>query len=324
MVPDSVAAPHPAGVPESAGMLEPAKVLHPAGMLDPAGVLEPAKVLRPAGARESAGVAGPAGVAEAVVVPHCIGALDFPGAHSRSGPAHRDDIAGGVPTPPEAARVIFGAALPTAVAYARMLAGPGVERGLIGPSEAARIWDRHLLNSAAVAELVPADCEIADLGSGAGLPGIVLAILRPGAHVVLVEPMARRTAFLAECVERLGLTNVTVRRSRAEDLAGQIEADLVTARAVARLDKLAGLAAGLAHPGGTVLAIKGAAALAELDRARSVLDGLGAWGAEVVMVGSGVLAEPTTVVRFRTSERPRNRKGAPRARRDDSTGRQRR
>ncbi len=299
-------------VPDSGGA-------YPTAVSDPAEANDPAAASHAAGVPDSGVVYDPAGA------PNAAGASHPVAAQSRCEPSRGDDIAGGdVPAPPEEARAIFGSALPTAVAYARMLAGPGVERGLIGPSEAARIWDRHLLNSAAVAELVPAHCEIADLGSGAGLPGVVLAILRPDAHVVLVDPMARRTAFLAECAERLGLTNVTVRRGRAEELAGQIEADLVTARAVASLDKLAGLAAGLARPGGTVLAIKGASALAELDRARPVLDRLGAWGAEVVVVGAGVLAQPTTVVRFRTSERPRGRKGAPGARRDDSTGRRRR
>lgn len=196
---------------------------------------------------------------------------------------------------------MFGPALPGAVAYARLLAGPGVTRGLIGPAEAPRIWERHLLNCAAVAELVPDDdCVLADLGSGAGLPGLVLALMRPNARVVLIEPMARRTEFLRECVEQLGLANVQLVRGRAEDLAGQVEADVVTARAVARLDRLAELAAGIARPGGVVLAIKGATAAQELARAAQALRRLGAGEAEVVRVGTTVLAEPTTVVRFRT------------------------
>ena len=210
--------------------------------------------------------------------------------------------AGLAPAPPVSATALFGpSALPVAAAYAQLLAGPGVTRGLIGPGEAARIWERHLLNCAAVTELIPDDCTLADLGSGAGLPGLVLAITRPKARVTLIEPMARRTEFLRECVERLGLDNVRLVRGRAEDLAGQIDADVVTARAVARLDRLAQLAAGLARPGGIVLAIKGATAADELAQAAPVLRRLGVTEAELLRVGTGMLAEPTTVIRFRTA-----------------------
>ena len=209
--------------------------------------------------------------------------------------------------PPAAAAAVFGARLPAAVAYAKMLAGPGVERGLIGPGETGRLWERHLLNSAVVAELVPTAADgslrLADLGSGAGLPGIVLAIMLPGVQVMLVEPMARRTAFLTECAETLGLPNVRVFRGRAEDLAGELEADVVTSRAVARLDRLAGLAVGLARPGGLVLAMKGASAQEELRQAERELRRLGARDAEVVLAGSGVVDPPATVVRFRAGGR---------------------
>ncbi len=206
-----------------------------------------------------------------------------------------------MPAPPEVARLIFGAALPTVQAYAQLLVGPGVERGLIGPAETQRIWDRHLLNSAVVAELVPPIGSLVDIGSGAGLPGVVLAMLLPEVHVILVEPMARRTTFLAECVRILGLSNVEVRRARAEELAGRLRADVVTARAVARLDRLAGLAAGVAKPGGLVLALKGATAAEELEEAGPVLRRLGVGKVEIVTAGAAVLSQPTTVVRFRTS-----------------------
>ncbi len=199
---------------------------------------------------------------------------------------------------------MFGAALPVALAYADLLVGPGVERGLIGPAETERIWPRHLLNCAVVAELVPQSCRLADLGSGAGLPGLVLAMMRPQAQVILVEPMARRTSFLLECVSSLGLGNVEVRRGRAEEYAGQIEADIVTARAVAELRRLAVLAAGLARPGGVVLAMKGQSAEQELIEARPVLDRLGATEAKVVEVGGeavGLEGGAATVVRFRVS-----------------------
>ncbi|HWF82264.1 MAG TPA: 16S rRNA (guanine(527)-N(7))-methyltransferase RsmG [Streptosporangiaceae bacterium] len=206
-----------------------------------------------------------------------------------------------MPTPPAVARLVFGDALATAEAYAEFLAGPGVERGVLGPAETERIWDRHLLNCAVVAELVPPVRELVDIGSGAGLPGVVLAMLLPRVHVVLVESMARRTAFLTECVNILGLTNVDVRRGRAEDMAGQLAADVVTARAVARLDRLVVLAAGVARRGGLVLALKGAAAADELAEAAPVLRRLGASGVEIVTAGTGVVSQPTTVVRFRTS-----------------------
>lgn len=204
--------------------------------------------------------------------------------------------------PPTVAGTVFGPALAAAQRYADLLSGPGVERGLIGPGEASRIWERHLVNCAVVAKLVPATAvKIADLGSGAGLPGIVLALMLPATEVVLVEPMERRTVFLADCVRTLNLGNVEIRRSRAEDLAGQVAADVVTARAVAPLERLAGLAAGLARPGGLILAIKGARAGAEVARARQALDRLGATGVEVVLAGAGIIRSPTTVVRFRAA-----------------------
>ena len=215
-----------------------------------------------------------------------------------------------IPDPPREARDLFGSRLPQVQAYAELLAGPGVERGLIGPAETERLWDRHLLNSGVVAELIPAAAgrervQLADLGSGAGLPGIVLAIMLPDLSVTLVEPMARRTVFLQECIAKLELSNTQVRRGRAEDLDGEIEADVVTARAVASLDRLSSLAAGLARPGGLVLAIKGATAAQELDRARPVLRRLGVTGLEIVTAGAGLTDQPATVVRFRTRQNAR-------------------
>jgi 16S rRNA (guanine527-N7)-methyltransferase len=210
-----------------------------------------------------------------------------------------------LPEPPPAAAALFGPALPGAVRYAGLLAGPGVERRLIGPAEAARIWDRHLLNCAVVAELVPDRSVLADLGSGAGLPGIVLALLRPECDVLLVESMARRAAFLTECVAELGLPRVQVVRGRAEDLAPEISADIVTARAVAPLGKLAGWAVGLCRPGGTVLAIKGAGARDEVAQAGPELRRLGVTDLEVLQVGSDEVDPPATVVRFRAPVRRR-------------------
>jgi 16S rRNA (guanine527-N7)-methyltransferase len=217
---------------------------------------------------------------------------------------HDDPAAAALPAaPPPVAAEIFGTAIGQAERYAGLLAGPGVERGLLGPGEAARLWDRHLLNCAVVAELVPSPCSLIDLGSGAGLPGIVLAMLLPDITVTLLEPMARRVAFLEECIEILGLANAEIRRGRAEDVTGLLAADVVTARAVAPLDKLAGLAIGLLKPGGVVLAIKGAGAAAEVSRARPELRRLGARDVEVLRAGSGKVDPAATVVRF-TAGRP--------------------
>jgi 16S rRNA (guanine527-N7)-methyltransferase len=198
----------------------------------------------------------------------------------------------------QAAAGIFGDALPQAEKYAELLGGAGVERGLIGPAEADRIWERHVLNCAAVAHLLPARCSLVDVGSGGGLPGIVLAILMPKARVTLLEPLARRVDFLTETVAELGLTNAEVVRARAEDLAGQVSADVATARAVAPLDKLAGLALGLLRPGGRVLAIKGSSAEAELAKAGPVLARLGVTDARVVRAASPDGVAAATVVTF--------------------------
>lgn len=201
------------------------------------------------------------------------------------------------PAPPPAVQ-IFGPATAAAERYAHLLAGPGVARGLIGPREVPRLWERHLLNSAAVAELIPRPCSLVDLGSGAGLPGIVLALLLPDVTVTLLEPMLRRVTFLEECVHALGLQNAQVRRGRAEDLAGQLAADVVTARAVAPLDRLAALALGLVRPGGTVLAIKGATARQEVAAAQRALDRLGVRSVDVVRAGGGKVDPAATVVRL--------------------------
>ena len=196
------------------------------------------------------------------------------------------------PAVPDEAGAVFGPALDRAVAYARLLATDGTVRGLIGPREVPRLWDRHLLNSAAIAMLVPAGARVVDVGSGAGLPGIPLALVRSDLTVTLLEPLARRITFLDECVDRLGLSNVTVVRGRAEEgpvrrsLGG---ADVVTARAVAPLDKLAGWCLPLLRPGGLLLAMKGSTAAEELATAGPLP---GAAGATVTEVGD----PPATVV----------------------------
>jgi 16S rRNA (guanine527-N7)-methyltransferase len=198
---------------------------------------------------------------------------------------------------PEITATVFGDALDGARVFERILATRGVEQGLLGPREAPRLWDRHLLNCAVVAELVDERCQtLVDIGSGAGLPGIVLAMLLPGVQVTLLEPMERRCRFLSECAAELGLANASVLRGRAEDVAMAV--DVATARAVAPLGRLAELATGLVRPGGMVLAIKGRTAADELRNARPALRRIGARSAEVVRAGQGKVVPATTVVRF--------------------------
>lgn len=202
----------------------------------------------------------------------------------------------GAPAAPESAREVFGDRLPVLEAYCALLAGAGVERGLIGPRETPRLWDRHLLNCVGLAELLDEGVTVLDLGSGAGLPGLVLACARPDLTVVLAEPLLRRSSFLTEAVESLGLRSVLVRRARAEELAGKVEVDVVAARAVAPMDRLAGWALPLLRPGGRLLALKGSSAADELAAAGAALHKAGAAGSELVTVGSEELGTAATVV----------------------------
>ncbi|GAA0725051.1 16S rRNA (guanine(527)-N(7))-methyltransferase RsmG [Dactylosporangium roseum] len=196
-----------------------------------------------------------------------------------------------------AAGKLFGDRLPLAQQYAELLITDGVVRGLIGPREAPRIWERHLLNCAVVADLIPSGASVVDIGSGAGLPGMVLAVARPDLSVTLVEPLARRTAFLSEAVTALGLDRTTVVRARAEECVGKLPlADVVTARAVAPLDRLAGWCLPLTAIGGRLLALKGASAATEIAEHAEALARMGAATPSVRTCGDEILAEPTTVV----------------------------
>jgi len=214
--------------------------------------------------------------------------------------SYADERAPTAPLPPElsaAAQRLFGDRLPLAVEYAEALATDGVVRGLIGPREAPRLWDRHLLNCASLTELVPSGASVVDVGSGAGLPGIVLAVIRPDRTVALVEPLARRAVFLSETVARLNLSRVTVVRARAEDSTGLFgSADVVTARAVAPLDRLTGWCLPLAKVGGRLLAVKGASAADEVALYRGAVHRLGGSEPVIRSCGADVLAVPTTVV----------------------------
>ncbi|GAA1109539.1 16S rRNA (guanine(527)-N(7))-methyltransferase RsmG [Kribbella jejuensis] len=180
-------------------------------------------------------------------------------------------------------------------AYADLLATEGSLRGLIGPREVPRLWDRHLLNCAVVERLIPEESSVADIGTGAGLPGIVLAIVRPDLHVDLVEPLLRRTTFLQEAVDALELDNARVVRARAEDLP-PASYDIVTSRAVAPLAKLARWCLPLCVEGGLMLAMKGSSAEEELDGSERELMKLGAEVCHIHQLGGEELAHPTTVV----------------------------
>jgi 16S rRNA (guanine527-N7)-methyltransferase len=199
---------------------------------------------------------------------------------------------------PRAADILFGSRLERAERYAAVLAGAGVERGLIGPREVDRLWDRHLLNSAAVGELLEPDARVADIGSGAGLPGIPLVLARPDLRVTLVEPLLRRSEFLREVAEELEI-DVTIVRGRAEDstVREQVgEMDAVVSRAVASLDKLTRWSLPLLKAGGHMLAIKGERAEDEVREHRRAMEALGAVDVRVMKCGAEYLDPPATVV----------------------------
>jgi 16S rRNA (guanine527-N7)-methyltransferase len=203
------------------------------------------------------------------------------------------------PPPPTAAADYFGDRLPLAIRYAELLATLGVERGLIGPRETDRLWDRHLLSCAAVGELVPHGATVLDVGSGAGLPGIPLALARPDLRLRLVEPMQRRVEFLDEVLTELGLA-ATAERARVEELP-TASADVVTARAVAPLDRLLALTLPILRPGGVLLALKGRRASEELAEAAEILRRYPATTAEIATVGAGTAS--ATVVRVTCGRR---------------------
>jgi 16S rRNA (guanine527-N7)-methyltransferase len=218
------------------------------------------------------------------------------------------------PAPPRAAEALFGARLDHARRYAELLAGTAVERGLIGPRETDRLWDRHILNSAALGELLEPDAEVVDIGSGAGLPGIPLALARPDLRVTLVEPLLRRSDFLDEAVRELGI-DVNVVRGRAEEPAVRRrvgEADAVVSRAVASLDKLTKWSMPLLHAGGRMLALKGERADEEIREHRRVMEDLGAVDVKVMKCGAEYLDPPATAVvarrRSRVEHRPTGRR----------------
>lgn len=224
------------------------------------------------------------------------------------------------PSPPDAAADLFGERLDAARRYADLLAGPGVERGALGPREVDRIWERHILNSGVAAELFDGPETVVDIGSGAGLPGIPLAIARADLRVTLVEPMQRRVEFLEMAVSALGI-DVGIVRGRAEDRTVQAAvggADAVISRAVASLEKLTRWSLPLLRADGRMLALKGERAEAEVAEGLGAMTALGAVGVQVVRCGAEYLHPPTTVVVARrgntAGERSRKRGSAERRR----------
>lgn len=211
------------------------------------------------------------------------------------------------PPPPAGAAQVFGHRLALAERFTALLTDSGVSHGLIGPREVPRLWERHVLNCAVIHPAIGAGQMVIDVGSGAGLPGLALAIARPDLDLHLVEPMLRRTNWLSMAVADLELTNVSVHRGRAEQFWGTLSAPVVTARAVARLSELATWCLPLLLPGGSMLALKGSSVAEELAADRAVLRRLGAVDEVIESFGSGVVDPQTTVLRVVLGDRPMQR-----------------
>jgi 16S rRNA (guanine527-N7)-methyltransferase len=243
-----------------------------------------------------------------------------------------DSTPGGTPETPPAAGQIFGDRIGLAEHFVAILSDTGISHGLIGPREAPRLWDRHVLNCAVLADAIAATGErqrVIDVGSGAGLPGLALAIARPDLDLHLVEPLARRTGWLSGTVAELGLTNVTVHTARAESMWDRIDAPWVTARAVSGIVQLAEWTLPLLTSNGSLLALKGSRAYSELDAGRTALMRLGVVEASVDVYGDGLLEEPTIVLRAtigdpvdrrRFRSRPASSAGSARRRADRARG----
>jgi 16S rRNA (guanine527-N7)-methyltransferase len=199
----------------------------------------------------------------------------------------------------DSVKAFLGDAYDGVARYAEMLRDQGELRGLIGPREVPRIWERHILNSAAVVPFLPTSGSVADIGSGAGLPGVVLAVMRPQLEVILIEPMERRTTWLSEVVAELGLENVEVRRGRAEEYHGAFEVDAVTSRAVAALSKLVRLSMPLVRVGGEMVILKGRSVAEEVDPARKILRKYAAGDPDILEGSTVEGVESTTIVRVR-------------------------
>ncbi|WP_433875461.1 16S rRNA (guanine(527)-N(7))-methyltransferase RsmG [Sinomonas atrocyanea] len=198
----------------------------------------------------------------------------------------------------EAATKVFGDRLPLARRYVEHLATSGLERGLIGPREVPRLWSRHVLNCAVIESEFPVGAAVADVGSGAGLPGLCLAIARPDLQLTLIEPLERRVTWLEEVIDDLGLENVTVLRARAEQAVGEVDAEFVTARAVSALSTLIPMTLPLLAGSGVLVAIKGRSASEEVEKAAKAIKKYKGHSPVVRTVGEDLLDEPTTIVRI--------------------------
>jgi len=208
-----------------------------------------------------------------------------------------NDVSRETPAVPETAQRVFSSRLKLAEQYAALLATEGTLRGLIGPREVPRLWERHLLNCAVLGDAIPTDASVCDIGSGAGLPGLVLAIARPDLRVTLVEPLLRRTTFLEEVVEALALESVEVVRGRADALHGTRTFDVVTSRAVAPLGRLLEWSMPLVAPTGSLVAMKGSSVTDEIAATADVIAELGLSEPEVLELGAGLVDIPTFAVR---------------------------
>lgn len=208
-------------------------------------------------------------------------------------------------TYPPAAADIFGVNVEKAVAYHESLATDGTVRGFIGPREVPRLWDRHILNCAVIGEVMEQGIRIADIGSGAGLPGIPLALARPDLEITLIEPLLKRSVYLGGIVEELDLDNVTVIRGRAEEKAVRRQTgavDVVTSRAVAPLGKLVGWSLPLCKVGGKMIAMKGSSVTEEIERDSKQIRAAGGGSVEVHVVGEKYLEEPTTLISIKRNK----------------------
>jgi len=198
----------------------------------------------------------------------------------------------------DATEVIYGEHVEVAERFVEHLVTTGIEWGLLGPREVPRIWDRHVLNCAVIQELLPKGALVADVGSGAGLPGLAVAIVRSDVQFILIEPLERRVDWLNMVIEDLELENVDVIRARSEQVVDTVDVDVVTARAVSAMKSLVPITVPLLHGHGELLALKGRSAQTELDKAQKVLRKYKTNTAEVLTVGDDLLEVPTTVVRL--------------------------
>ena len=198
----------------------------------------------------------------------------------------------------DAAEVLYGGHVQLAERFVEHLVTTGIEWGLLGPREIPPMWDRHVLNCAVVQELLPKGALVADVGSGAGLPGVALAIARPDVQFILIEPLERRVEWLNMVIEDLALENIDVIRARSEQVFDTVDVDVVTARAVSAMKSLIPITVPLLHGEGELLAIKGRSAPAEIEKAEKVLRKFKTQSSEVLTVGDELLEVPTTVARL--------------------------